>query len=149
MCFYLNADSAPRVADRPILVWKWLMHIDGQAMSPYQKHLYTFGQTKVAFIGAVKKHLVTSGMDIGFGIKATVPVTVIEEGLHGYYMEDTAKDKAQKFSHSGDLHRVHPAIIPAGTKYRIGMKGEFVSEALVVYEDMESLEADHGPARGV
>lgn len=138
MCFFLSPDSDPRVADRPILVWKWLVSAGAVLASPWQAHPYTFGETKKATMGRVRHHYLSSHE------QGCVKSETIEEGLHGYYEENIAIYKTRKFESSGGINKVYPAVIPAGTKYRIGMKGEFVAEALVVYKDMEDLEAVHG-----
>lgn len=57
----------------------------------------------------------------------------IDVGIHSYYLRDYAEITARKFYDSSGT-RVHKAIIPKGSEYYIGKRGEIVSNNLIIFE---------------
>lgn len=57
----------------------------------------------------------------------------IEVGIHSYYLRDYAEITARKFYKCSGT-RVHKAIIPKGSEYYIGKRGEIVSNNLIIFE---------------
>lgn len=113
------------IALNDILVWKKLDVFDGdKLLSPYTCHRYHFGEMKSAIIQPLFYRAFR---------EISKFVVQIDRGLHSYTNVYTASCHWQYAT-------CFPAIIPKGTKYARNSNGESVSEALIVFKDIESLE---------
>jgi len=125
MCLY-EIDGQPfktRIANRDIVVWKALNRAGRDYVSPYQGTLYKFGKR-------MRSKLI---IEVEWDGNATVG-----EGLHSCLTQEEGEN------HSDE---VFPAIIPAGSRFIVGAENEVASNALIVYKDMNQLQAAHGRVR--
>lgn len=119
---------APKVAKVPLLVWKSLEGVDCDSRygySPYQSHKWFFGQ------------LVTAELEY----KALARVTSVSKGLHAHVFSEEQRlnpNMVKRYVARGHkmwplYGTLFPAVIPAGTKFVIGLDGDIVAEAMTVY----------------
>lgn len=125
-----------RIAQRDIVVYKALepeKNSPNTGRSPYRAFIWRFGK-RVNRRGFTLCHT-----------KYKWALATINEGLHAC----TTRTSALRHVHYG-VGKVFPAIIPRGSRVVFGIKNEIVSNSLIVYKNMEDLEAVHGKvAQGV
>lgn len=136
MCLYANLKLhgngiafAPKIAKVPLLVWKSLeAPNEDSAYSPFRFHRWFFGRAE------------TAELDIG---RLTAGVIEVTNGLHAHVLSvEQRKIPAVVRRYTGrdrnlwDIHgKLYPAVIPAGTKFVLGMDGDIVCEAMTVYRN--------------
>lgn len=124
-----------RIAQRDILVYKVLEPCKNKtnfALSPYQAFIWKFGKL-------VNRRAVKSCYDTYKWAQPTIRI-----GLHACTTRHSA------FRHMQFARKVFPAIVPKGSRVFFGLHNEIVSNNLIVYKNMEDLEAVHGKvAQGV
>lgn len=156
MCLYIDgyvgkslkdvAAPTPLVATRPILVYKVLcMLIDGSIVSYFHiDYKWNYGE-----LHKVSELCPESG-SIWYSDVGDIPAVVIEAGIHA--LTDMYSELIDQylwgFSSSVEdaLHStlgvaIRPAIIPAGSSYFLGDRGDIVATQMIVYEKMEDVPA--------
>ena len=103
--------AVPRVAGYDILGYKRFNRTsDGKLFSPFRDYLWVPGKLVKAEMRCMS--------------------ATIEEGLHAYMTLETAKE----YRDFGEV--IRPVVIPAGTKFYIGMQGDIVAEAMTIYRSL-------------
>jgi hypothetical protein len=119
MCFYSSESAKQKIAKTDIECWKVLKkpkdfeHFNGFE-SQYQKFIY-------------EKNVVTDS------VKLVKYCEEIEEGYHSY--RSIKRAKAIR-SFSTDRHVICKFVIPAGTHYYSNIFGEYVSERIMLIEEV-------------
>lgn len=120
-----------QVAQCDLVVYKALDIYDNSKQygySPYLYNRYEFGKLKTA------NNMVTRSK-----ILYNCDYARVNRGLHAF----TKKiNPSSRFGLESSV--LCPAIIPKGSRVFIGTNNEIVSTKLIVYRDIESLEAVHG-----
>lgn len=123
----IDRKPAPLVTHRPLLVWKYLERprdvrriASRLGVSPFRSFRYHEGVLYTANFRLVVSH--------------------VYDGLHAYRVKE-----------DGQWGSPYPAIVPAGSQIYLSTDSdgfsfnrEIVSTQLIVYRDMEALEAVHG-----
>lgn len=135
MCLVINTNihgsvfPQPKIAKVPLLVWKSLEQgTQSGGLSPFRYHYWAFGCTE----------------------KATLSKTAfgeIKEGLHAHvlsYAQRKNKELVRRYTtidaELWEIYgRLYPAMIPAGTKFYVGTRGDIVSETLTVYHSLSQM----------
>jgi hypothetical protein len=145
MCLYVsktrmningNARQAHAyVSNRPLVVLKRLINVlSDVGYTPYQRTPMRFG---------VRNDITNrKGFDI-YNYQYNDDTTEINGGgFHAVMYDATSGTCSWMMSES--RKEWYPAIIPAGTKFFIGVSKDVVARSLIVYRNMRDLEAVHG-----
>lgn len=127
---YHNIFLRPKTSKTAIRITKVLQHLaNGTFITPSQRVKICFndeGFLKLqAKLGVSKKF-----KRLGEITKA------VSTGIHGYTYFDGVD-----WTELCPTYFYHPAIIPANTKYYLGIKNEIVAEEMIIFKDKESYDA--------
>ena len=126
MC--LNIDTTkhpelkPLIADKDITVWKVMYKTN---KSPYQGAAYVANHyCSMVRLKPVEVHFK--------GIDVVLHSATIEEGYHAFRIREVARKLIRGFSYffANNNYKLVKMVIPKGTRYYIGNKGDIVSEVI-------------------
>ena len=139
MCLIISKFShffhtGPKIAKRDIKVYKGLIpfcYVKNSVsvnnfLTPFQKKLVVSQHNQI---------IMESELDSPrYGSWNGKAVEMINKGIHAYRRKNDTLLNAYNAYNAYNIH-LFKAIIPKGSSYYIGMKGEIVSNKLIVYTD--------------
>ena len=139
MCLHINFDyhsgRKPKVADRPLVVKKRLSKNESKFYTPYQRTVVEFGRTYNNSFQFENDMIdvINSGQ------------TIMSYGHHSFRYNTTINDFAFDRPTLINISMVWVyGVIPAGTRFYVGIDNDIVSESIVYYKTLDDLKEAYG-----